>query len=71
MKNFDVEPIKTFDFEKKYFKYEKDGVIYIKLRLSDSKLWSSILSEILETKITMVYDYSTENKKIGELYKKI
>lgn len=69
-KKFEIEPIKKFDFEKKYFKYEKDGVTYIKLRLSDSKLWGSILSEILGTKITMVYDYSTENKKIGELYKK-
>lgn len=67
---FDVGPIKKFDFEKKYFKYENNGVTYIKLRLTDSELWDSILSEILETEITMVHDYSTDNKKIGELYKK-
>ena len=66
---FEISKIKDFNFEKKYFKYEKDGVIYIKLRLKDFDLWDKILSEILNTKIIMVKDYSTENKIIGPLYK--
>jgi len=57
-----------FDFEKKYILYEKNNVIYIKLRLKDSHLWGYILSNILETKIEYIIDYETKNKDIGNLY---
>ena len=66
---FEILKIKDFNFEKKYFKYEKDGVVYIKLRLKDVEEWGNIISEILNTKIIMINDYSTENKVIGPLYK--
>ena len=59
-----------FDFKKKYIVVERGGVHYIKLRLKDSKEWGSILSGILGTEITAVYDYETRDKKIGELYKR-
>ena len=67
---FGVELIKEFDFKKKFHKYEKDGVVYIKLRLKDSEYWGEILSEILETPIKLIRDYDTKDKKIGLLYKK-
>ena len=36
----------------------------------DSKLWGNILTNILNTEIIIIHDYETENKKIGELYRK-
>lgn len=59
-----------FDFEKKYVLVENNGIKYIKIRLHDSKEWSKILSEILDTEIVIVNDYETDKKKIGELFKK-
>lgn len=66
---FNTEFPSSFDFEKKYIRYEKNGVIYIKLRLQDSAEWGAILSEIFSTPIVIVKDYPTEEKKIGEFYK--
>jgi len=63
------EPI-SFDFDKKYSFQELNRIKYIKLRLCDSDLWASILSNILMTDIIIIYDYKTENKGIGELYKR-
>ena len=65
--NFDYE---EFDFKNKYLLTEKNGVKYIKLRLKDSAQWGEILSTILETEITVVSDYETREKDIGEMYKK-
>ena len=59
-----------FDFEKKYLLQEINGIKYIKLRLKDSNEWGQILTTILQTEIVIVNDYNTENKIIGELYKK-
>ena len=64
-----VNPL-PFDFEKKYTVQLVNNVKYIKLRLCDSQLWSSILSTILQTEILIISDYKTESKSIGELYKK-
>lgn len=64
---------RTFDFDKKYLSVEKNGITYIKLRLDDSKThWSTILKRVLQTdnEIRIYEDYVTENKDIGELYKK-
>lgn len=58
-----------FNFDKKYILHEKNGVVYIKLRLQDSKEWGRILSEILNTEIIIVKDYETSNKLVGDLYK--
>ena len=61
------EPI-AFDFDKKYSLQKINNIKYIKLRLCDSDLWSSILSNIFQTDIVIIHDYKTENKPIGELY---
>jgi len=62
------EPI-PFDFEKKYSVQTMNNVTYIKLRLCDSKLWASILSNIFQIDIIIIHDYKTEDKPIGQLYK--
>lgn len=66
---YGIDVPKIFDYEKKYVLVEEDGIKYIKIRLHDSKEWSKILSEILDTEIVVVNDYETDKKKIGELYK--
>ena len=63
------EPIK-FDFDKKYTIQEINNIKYIKLRLCDSEQWGAILSNIFQTEIILIPDYKTEDKGIGELYKK-
>ena len=67
---YDISIPDKFDFENKYLLVESNGIKYIKLRLCDSSEWSVILTKLLETEIIMIHDYQTENKKIGELYKK-
>jgi len=68
--NYNIsEPI-SFDFNKKYTIQEINRIKYIKLRLCDSDLWGSILSNIFQSEIVIVNDYKTEDKDIGELYKR-
>ena len=64
------EPIIDFNFEQKYSLQEINNTKYIKLRLCDSNLWSSILSNIFKLDIVMIHDYKTEDKPIGDLYNK-
>lgn len=68
-KLFNCSNIKFFDIEKK-FHLEKisQNITLIKLRLNDSKYWSNILSNILNTDIIMLNEYDSTNKKIGKLY---
>lgn len=61
------EPI-SFNFDKKYSLQTINNTIYIKLRLCDSELWSTILSNIFKTDIVTIADYKTEDKPIGSLY---
>jgi hypothetical protein len=61
------EPI-PFDFEKKYTIQIINNIKYIKLRLCDSHLWSTILSSIFESYIVIIHDYKTADKGIGSLY---
>lgn len=68
--HYNIENPVSFDFEKKYSIQKFNNINYIKLRLCDSELWGSILSNILETDIVIINDYKTENKAIGELYKR-
>jgi hypothetical protein len=63
------EPI-SFDFEKKYTLQEINSIKYIKLRLCDSDIWSSILSTIFKIDIVIIHDYKTEDKGIGDLYRR-
>ena len=62
------EPI-AFDFSKKYTVQEINKIKYIKLRLCDSGIWNSILTQIMGLEIVTINDYQTDNKAIGELYK--
>jgi hypothetical protein len=64
-----AEPI-AFDFIKKYTIQEMNKIKFIKIRLCDSDNWGNILTEILQTEIVKINDYQTDNKLIGELYKK-
>jgi hypothetical protein len=59
---------KKFNFQQKYILQNINGVKYIKLRLKDSENWGQILTEILETKITIITDYETNNKPIREMF---
>lgn len=62
-----LNPI-TFDFDKKYTIQIIDNIKYIKLRLCDSYLWGSILTNIFQYDIVIINDYKTEDKNIGKLY---
>jgi hypothetical protein len=62
-----TKPI-SFDFENKYTIQIINNVKYIKLRLCDSNLWGSILSNVFKSDIVIIHDYKTDNKAIGKLY---
>jgi hypothetical protein len=59
-----------FDFINKFTLQLINNVKYIKLRLCDSNIWSDILTNIFKSEIVIIYDYNTENKCIGYLYKR-
>jgi len=67
---YDINIPEQFDFENKYLLVDKNNIKYIKLRLCDSNEWCKILTNILNIDIVIVKDYQTENKIIGEVYKK-
>jgi hypothetical protein len=64
------QDIVPFDFINKFTIQTINRVKYIKLRLCDSELWASILSRIFNSDIVIIHDYKTEDKGIGELYKR-
>ena len=57
-----------FDFVNKYLLVKQNGINYIKLRLKDANIWSTILTKLLGFKICMVKDYESSNKPIKDLY---
>lgn len=65
---YNINLPEKFDFEKKYLLVESNGVKYIKLRLKDSNVWNSILSNIFSKNICIVKDYQTSNKPIKDIY---
>ena len=67
---YDIDVPDNFDFDNKYLLVEKNNVKYVKLRLCDSNEWDRILTSVLNIDIVIVKDYQTENKIIGEVYKK-
>jgi len=67
---YEIPEPTLFDFDKKYTIHEMNRIKYIKLRLCDSHLWGSILSNIFKSEIVIINDYKTEDKDIGELYKR-
>jgi hypothetical protein len=67
---YDIPKIDNFDIKNKYLMQKVCNVTYIKLRLKDSLEWSKFLTDILGKKIYIIKDYETDNKDIGELYRK-
>ena len=65
---FNITNPSPFDFNKKYTIQTINNIKYVKLRLHDSKMWNSILSQIFQTDIVIINDYQTNDKGIGELY---
>lgn len=57
-----------FDFTKKYTIQKVDNITYVKLRLCDSSIWGSILSEIFGKEIVIINDYESSQKVIGSMY---
>jgi len=57
-----------FDYINKYLLVQENGINYIKLRLKDVDIWSSILTNIFGFKICMVKDYESINKPIKDVY---
>lgn len=70
LEKYNIENPVEFDFEKKYSVQEINQITYIKLRLCDSNMWANILSTIINREVVLITDYKTDEKKIGELYKK-
>ena len=60
----------NFDFENKYTIQIINNIKYIKLRLHDSQIWSNILSSIFRQEVVLINDYQTNDKGIGDLYKR-
>lgn len=56
-------------FIDKYIKFEKDGIIYIKLRFVDIDNWGNYLSEIFGKEIKMISDNISDNKIYNKKYK--
>jgi hypothetical protein len=59
-----------FNYNNKYLLVEENGIRYIKLRLKNSDIWGSILTNILGHKIEITRDYESINKPIKDLYLK-
>ena len=65
---YNISVPEKFDFINKYLLIEEHGIKYIKLRLSDSHLWSNILSSIFQSDVTIVHDHESEKKVIKDVY---
>ena len=59
-----------FNFKNKYTIQKERAITYVKLRLCDSSTWASTLTTIFATNVVMITDYQTDNKGVGELYKR-
>ncbi len=67
---YNIENPTPFDFENKYTIQIINNIKYIKLRLHDSQMWSNILSSIFQQEVVLINDYQTNDKGIGDLYKR-
>jgi hypothetical protein len=67
---YNIENPISFDFTNKYTLQVINNIKYIKLRLCDSDIWTDILTSIFKTEVVIIYDYNTEYKCIGYLYKR-
>ena len=67
---YNISVPERFDYEKKVVLLDNNGIKYIKLRLKDSDIWDTILSDILSVPIKIVKDYETSEKNINHAYQK-
>lgn len=67
---YDIENPINFDFKRRFSSQTINNINFIKLRLSDSRVWNKILSYIFKKDIVLINDYQTEKKDIGDLYNK-
>jgi hypothetical protein len=70
LEKYNINDPLPFDFKNKYTVQKKDTITYVKLRLCDSSTWSTILTTIFSANVVMITDYQTDNKGVGELYKR-
>ena len=70
MEKYGIELPPTFDHTNKYLCVSCNGITYLKLRLKDSYMWGSIMSNIFGTKMIVVKDYESTNKPIRDLYRR-
>jgi hypothetical protein len=70
MDKYNITIPNGFDFDKKYLLVKENGITYIKLRLKDAHIWSSILTNIFGTTIKTIKDYESSNKPIKRLYER-
>jgi len=70
LEKYNIDGPISFDFKKKYTVQKKNNITYVKLRLCDSSTWAAFLSTIFASDIVTITDYQTDNKGIGELYKR-
>ena len=71
MEKYNITLPQSFDHENKYLLLVDNNISYIKLRLKDSDIWSTILTKLLGEKIYIINDYETNNKVISTLYNKM
>jgi hypothetical protein len=70
MDRYNIDLPDQFNFNDKYLLIESNGIKYIKLRLKDSHMWGTILSQIINRHICVVNDYQSTSKPIRDLYYK-
>ena len=61
------EPV-LFNFDTKYTLQKINNVQYLKLRLTDINMWSTILSDVFNSRSVIVNDHLTSNKFLGNKY---
>jgi hypothetical protein len=65
---YNIDFPEQFNFNEKYLLIESHGIKYIKLRLKDSYMWGTILSQLFNRHICIVNDYQSTSKPIKDLY---
>ena len=68
MDHYRVPHFSSFDFEKKYNIAQQGNMVFIKVRFSDIKEWSDILSRVFDQSITISSSNLTDQKDVSTLY---
>ena len=66
---YNIPNIDHFDHKNKYLCQNINGVKYIKLRLSDTKIWPSIFYKLFNETIYFVKEYESSSKPYSNLFK--